>query len=394
MSYDTGPRSCKPIPCIKVSQPIGDFFIASIDNKTLCEITYFDIRELDKESRLETYLGIQRRIDPNRIKEISEYILTVDACFPTAVILSVPAVCAMYDESRNELTLANYIDPKNLEENIDYRSIAKVLDGQHRVEALLKSNISDFDINVSIFIDTDIAEEAYLFSVVNLAQTKVNKSLAYDLFEYATHDSPQKLCHNIAVALNKEVSSPFHERIKRLGVSTEGRFNETLTQATIVQSLIRYISKNKIQQIADRDAYKRNKLPERANVDESKKLIFRNMMIDNKDLELTKIILNYFDAVKEKWSVSWSDMSKGNMLNRTNGFKAFMRFLRHAYLYKSKSGVGVSPYSVPTKDDFLDVFSAVSLKDSSFNTKDFKPGSSGESALYNTLLDQSGLRDI
>ncbi len=32
--------------CIKVTQPIGTFYIASIDRKVLCDITYFDVRRI------------------------------------------------------------------------------------------------------------------------------------------------------------------------------------------------------------------------------------------------------------------------------------------------------------------------------------------------------------
>ena len=36
--------------------------------------------------------------------------------------------------------------------------------------------------NISIFIDLDPEYESYIFSTINQAQTKVNKSLVYDLY--------------------------------------------------------------------------------------------------------------------------------------------------------------------------------------------------------------------
>src|SRR5882762_10468420 len=89
-----------------------------------------------------------------------------------------------------------------------------------------------FQLSVSVFVDIDMEDQAYIFSTVNLAQTKVNRSLAYDLFELANSPSPQKTCHNIAVALDTITVSPFHKRIKRLGSATPGRNSETITQAT------------------------------------------------------------------------------------------------------------------------------------------------------------------
>ena len=89
----------------------------------------------------------------------------------------------------------------------------------------LTSNQS-FEVNVAIFIGVDIADQAAIFSTVNLAQTKVNRSLVYDLFEYSKTRSPEKTCHDVAVLLDRVPESPFFEKIKRLGVATEGRFGE------------------------------------------------------------------------------------------------------------------------------------------------------------------------
>ena len=368
-------------PCIKVKQPIGEFFIASIDCKTLQEITFFDVRRIEKEREIETYLGIQRPLIPKRVKEIQGYVETIDSCFPTSVILAVDGVCAEFNGRNREMTLKENLD-KNRKNNISFQEIARVLDGQHRIEGLKEFTGKNFEVNVSIFvdIDIDIAEQAYIFSTVNLAQTKVNRSLAYDLFGLAKARSPQKVCHNISVALDQEEGSPFFHRIKRLGVATEGRFGETLTQATFVQALMNYISQDEMR---DRDLYKKNKTPKKADAKNIEKLIFRNMMIEKRDYEITDIIWNYFDAVKERWEKAWEAGGRGIMLNKTNGFKGLMRFLRTVYLYL------VSPGEVPSKKDFFKIFNKISLKDNDFDIERFKPGTSGESELYRTLLEKS-----
>lgn len=374
------------LPCIRLIQPIGEFYIASIDSKTLCDITYFDVRRILKGERdIESYLGIQRPLVEKRVQEISHYVNTIDACFPTAVILAVPGVCANYDEEKNIMTLSNYLKPNEGEQVIYYKDIAKVLDGQHRIEGLRAYKGKEFDINISIFVEADIADQAYLFSTVNLAQTKVNRSLVYDLFELAKSRSPQKTCHNIVVALDRNEKSPFYKRIKRLGAATEGREEETITQATFVQSLLMYICKDQLQQQADRDLYKRGNVPEKATGGESKLLIFRNMFIDEKDLQIADVVYNYFDAVKERWPRAWNYTGTGIMLNKTNGFRGLMRFLRLAYLYLT------APGSVPTKNDFLKVIKRIDLKDDDFTTTNFKPGTSGEAELYRTLMQKSGL---
>lgn len=379
LPHDQDPRHAS-FSVQKIRQPVGDFFVGVMDSKVLCEITDFDVRRIIKERDFETYLGIQRPLNPKRVMEISQYVTTLDACFPTAVILSVPAVCAEYNENAGTLTLSNHIDREDENRSISYRQIAKVIDGQHRIEGLKNFKGDVFQVNVCVFIDLDIAEEGYIFSTVNFAQTKVNRSLVYDLFELAKAPSPQKLCHNIAVALDRNPKSPFHEKIKRLGVATEGRFNETLTQATFVNSLISYISK---EPMLDRDVYMRGKQPTRSGAQESKTLIFRNMMIDGKDMQIADVIWNYFESVRAKWPRAWSATGTGMMLNKTNGFRGLMRFLRPAYLHLT------SPGGVPTKDQFDKVFAKINIGDDEFTTDRFLPGTSGEVGLFNALVNAS-----
>jgi DGQHR domain-containing protein len=371
------------IPVLRVSQPIGSFFIGVIDCKRLCEITDFDVRRLIKERDFEKYLGIQRPLDKSRVKEIREYVGTSDACFPTGVILSVRAECAKYDEQSRSLELSNHIDTEDSDRTILYRQIAKVIDGQHRIEGLKESEGLEFDINISIFVDIDVAQEGYIFSTVNLAQTKVNRSLAYDLYDLAKAKSPQKFCHNAAVALDKGKDSALYHRIKRLGVATEGRFGETITQATFVDSLMRYISKNPM---SDRDVYLKGGTPSKASTEESKQLIFRNMLIENRDLEIVDVLWNYFYAVRARWSVAWDSSERGDMLSKTNGFRALMRFLGPAYLSIARK-IG----EVPSKTQFEKLFAEIQMTDADFNIERYVPGTSGEAALFKAFKEKSGL---
>ena len=109
------------------------------------------------------------------------------------------------------------------------------------------------------------------------------------------------------------------------------------------------------------------------------------MMIEEKDIQIADIIWNYFDAVNEKWNDAWNATGTGLILNKTNGFKGLMRFLKDAYLYIA------TPGEVPTKVDFNSVFERIHFEDDYFNTDNFKPGTSGESELYRALLLDSGL---
>ena len=372
------------LDCLKVSQPIGDFYIASVPWQQLREITFADVRRLEKEARdVETYLGIQRPLNKKRVTEIGEYVNTADACFPTSVILAVDAHCVRYDEKSKKIILTNFQSQEAPELNRSRVQIAKVLDGQHRIEGLgaLRPGTS-FDINVSIFIDMDIENQAYVFSTVNLAQTKVNKSLVYDLYDYAKSRSPQKTCHNVAVALDSLENSPLHGKIKRLGSATDGRFGETLTQATVVENLIGYITTSAVK---DRDDFMRGRKPKIAVPSELVVTPFRNLFLEEKDLEIADILLYYFSAVRQRWPEAWASSARGWMLNRTNGFRAFMRFLRPAYRLLGARA------EVPSQDAWLDLFNKVSLVDADFTVENFEPGTSGETKLFKRLLNDTGL---
>lgn len=371
------------LPCIKVSQPIGDFYVASIDSALLGQITYADVRRLADEREVDRYLGIQREVSKKRVKQIGEYVNTLDACFPTAVILAVPGRCAVYDENKRTLTLRTSLDSAEGGQ-INRLEIARVLDGQHRIEGLknLSSGHPPFEINISVFIEMDIESQAYLFSVVNLAQTKVNKSLVYDLFEFSRSRSPQKAAHQIAVALDRDKKSPFYRRIKRLGVATRGRFTETLTQATFVEYLLRYIS---VDPVKDRDLFLRGKTPAEARAEELRSLIFRNMFLDEKEMDIAENLFNFFSAVSERWPTAWQSGGDGMMLNKTNGFKALMRLFRPLYLYLGRPGEVIGMGS------FLTALRKSNFKDEDFTVDNFKPGTSGEIALYRALQNQLSL---
>jgi DGQHR domain-containing protein len=369
--------------CIRASQPIGDIFIASIPFKTLVRISHFDVRRVLQEERdVERYLGIQRPLEDIRVRSLSEYVNYKDASFPTSVILAVDEEYATFNENANSMTVSN-IRNGETKPSIPIGKLARVLDGQHRIAGLTAFNGTTFDVPVTIFVGADISDQAHIFATVNLEQTKVNKSLAYDLFSLARTRSPQKTCHNIAVALDRDKNSPFHRRIKRLGFATAGRIFEPITQATFVESLMPYIS---FAPKKDRDLLLKGEKLTRSYGDELFKCPFRNLFIDRKDLQITEVLFNYFVAVRKKWPDAWGEAGRGMMLNRTNGFRALMRFLRHAYLEVA------APGDVPSTEKFFGrVFASINLSDSVFTTENFPPGTSGEARLYRVLRRQEAL---
>jgi DGQHR domain-containing protein len=379
------------LPAFKVTQPIGSFFMALMSASELEKISFADVRrmerEQDKKREVEKYLGIQRPLRDDRVKELQQYTQGNDASFPTSIILSVDSRCANWNENRQILTLFPYkADPSIPDDkDIPIERIAQVLDGQHRVAGLQNWDEAKgpFELPVSVFVGADISTQSTIFATVNLTQTKVNRSLVYDLFELAEARSPQKTAHDVAVVLDESEKSPLYRRIKRLGVATEGRFGELLTQATVVESLLPYISANPS---LDRQLLLAGKSLQWPTPTESSRQIFRTLFIQKKDELIANSVWNYFDAVSKRWPVAWNDTNRGALLPRTNGFKAMMRLLRPVY-YALKKVEG----SMLESGEVFTIFEKSKLKDEEFNTSNYPPGTSGEAALYKSLRDELDL---
>ena len=393
--------------CLPVHQPIGEFYIGVIDAKDLVDISWADIRriahddpelaqaqdytqevpriaedgagevvieDLDEEilrledQGFERFLGIQRQLSATRVKELRRYVNNLDATFPTSVLLAISSDHAAYDETTGIM------------EVVRHSKAAKIIDGQHRIAGLRNYSRDGFQINVAVFIDMDIQDQAMVFATINLRQTKVNKSLAYDLYEFTTSRSPQRSCHDIVRFLNLKKGSPFHDKIKMLGVAQDP--GETITQAMFVDRLLRYISRDPLD---DRNRIKSGDKPDRATGAAAQRQIFRNMFIDDQDERITMILWNYFLAVANKWPNAWLGVTEGNILNRSTGFAALMRFLRVAYRSIPK------PPQVVVADKFAEVFERVTLSEHDFTREKYLPGSTGEKDLFGDLVTRSGL---
>lgn len=397
------------IPFLEVKQPIGSFYVCSMSWEELTDISFADIREINQASEdsneIDDYLGIQRKVSKGRIKEISQYVTNIDATFPTSVILHIRSqslyfngeLIENYDDEFIEKNADNIITKNNVEVDFEKNiisirrdeKIAKILDGQHRLEGFRKAveegeEITDFDFNVTIFVDLDLDDQAQIFSVINKAQTKVNKSLVYDLYEYANSPSPQKTAHDIIRILNKSDQSPFYKKIKILGTARNKEL-ETIAQATFAELIIDSISKDPM---GDRNSLKKKTIfgkgglkPE-INPSELRRRIFRNLFINDKEEIIYKIINNYFSEVRSKWSRAWDNNPpiEKNILTKSTGIVALFRFLRYVYNDMGKSSELVE------RDEFKKVFEKINITDESFTTDNYKPGSSGQSQLYRDLI--------
>ena len=74
--------------CIEVTQPIGTFYIGRMNHQDLIDISYADVLRIEKRD-VERYLGVERPLSRRRVADLSKYVNTLDATFPTSIILTV-----------------------------------------------------------------------------------------------------------------------------------------------------------------------------------------------------------------------------------------------------------------------------------------------------------------
>jgi len=355
-------------PCIEVTQPLGTFYIGVMDATDVVAMSKADVRRI-VDRKIEELSGIQRPLSARRVAELERYVRTVDATFPTSIILALDSERAKFDEAARSMSIRREADT------------AKIIDGQHRIAGLKDVKPGTFYLNVVIFVEMELEDQAMVFATINLTQTKVNKSLAYDLYDFAKTRSPQKTCHNIARLLNREADSPMHGMIKILGVAS-GAPNETITQATFVERLMPYISSDPL---GDKDALKRGRRLREVGADEVEGVIFRNMFVRGEDAPIAKTVWNFFAAVANRWPKAWGEARQGNMLNRASGFAALAKFLGVCYRATGRRD------EVIAVEEFTVFMKRIVLTDDEFTPENFHPGTAGETELYRTLLEQSRL---
>lgn len=295
-------------PVILISQPIGDFYIGRVKASELHGAVYIN-RKSENEH------GIQRDLMSGRLKEIKEYCSDVDATFPTSIILSI-------DTSREgvECTIKD-----NHMRLIFMDIFGSVIDGQHRLEGIWKSGKANlFELPVVFTIDPTVEDEAYIFSIINSTQRKVDPSLIYDLFDVSSKRSPKKTVHDIARAFNGKVGSPFYNRLKMLGKKTSNQADATLSQGSFGKRILRLITKN-----ADEDA---RMIKRGEHLKPDTRCIFREYFIADKDDVIMKILLNCFSALKTIFPNEWEN-PHNNILWKTTGFHAVIDSLPDIYKY-------------------------------------------------------------
>jgi DGQHR domain-containing protein len=293
-------------PIIPFEQPIGNFILSVMPAEEIIRISYAHPRKYDVDRQVSSG-GIQRHVSAERVIEIADYSESVDAAFPTPILLSIDSNYCKFADNSIEIVES---------------SIADIVDGQHRVEGLKKSSRkSEFMIPVVFILDGTEEQKALIFATINGKQTKVPASIIYDLFAITTSRSPQKSAHEIARALNSIGDSAWYRRLKMLGKKTSGS-EESLSQGTFIKFLLPLISDKPNM---DMDYIKKGEPPI-----VRERCIFNEYWRQDQDSIILKILLNLFNSVRETWATEWDNPNQF-ILTKTTGYTGIMRALPEVY---------------------------------------------------------------
>ncbi|PLR41166.1 DGQHR domain-containing protein [Chimaeribacter californicus] len=326
------------LPALKIIQPLGEFYVASISAETLLEVSYTIKAEIldDEDEASSGYLGgvinklvgNQRKRTPKRLEEIRAYTETIDASFPNSIILGV-----------------NYHEDGGLETNPEERwyiekvgndfynivipsskKLASIIDGQHRVFGFENSKAKSMELLCSVYLDLPLAYHARIFTNININQKRVDKNLAYNLFQFDIEQgepetwSPETLAVYFARVLEKDADSPFKGKIK-LGVENSSS-STSISMASIIDGILSLITNNPK---SDRELLHTKKIGDGRNRTMLSRVKsnapLRELYIKSQDKTIFNIINDFFLIINKY-------LGRYKVFNKTLGVHATFDFLK------------------------------------------------------------------
>ena len=399
---------------LRVEQPIGNFYITVLPAELLLQVAASDrMRATMHPDGSGYYLeGTQRIIQDKRLTEISNYIERVDASFPNSIIIA-----ANYDRStgfdqgesediHSEEKEGNAIDESKVwtVEPVgngcfrlripSNKTLAAVIDGQHRLFSFAKSNIKairNMNLLCSVFLDLPKALQAQIFATINSTQKRVDRSLTFELFGYNVSDeaeeywTPDKLAVFFARKLGTDNTSPLRGKIM-VAPKRDAALDELASQAkwqvstaVVVDGILRLISSNPKR---DSNAMRTEKARTRKclTAGPRDRSPLRRVFIEGNDALLYTMVMNYLGACEE---VFWSNIRQGSFIVRTIGVQAIFDILRNLV----KQAYEDKDVSVAYFKKKIEKAGAIDFADERFRN----PSGSGRTYIRKTIENAIGL---
>ena len=336
------------LPALRIEQPVGVFYAASIPAVHLLDLCFADrLRAIPRDVGYELE-GAQRELVYRRLREIGRYINTREAAFPNSIILA--ANCRSDNgaiESREDLRWR--IEPAANSESVSLiiptdTRLAAIIDGQHRLFGFTRAEPErqDMPILCSVFLDLPRPFQAYLFATINSTQKAVDRSQTYELFGYNVEKepeeewSPDKLAVFLARRLNTDPASPFCNRIRvsaandlvrsRAQARAEGYW--MVSMATVVDGIARLISTSPRE---DADLLRTGKDADRGSLAAQRpndRSPLRELYRETRDKVLYVAVLNFFVAAFGAAGSGDGKADGDSFLTKTVGIQALFDVLR------------------------------------------------------------------
>lgn len=294
---------------IKVEQHEHSFYLCKLSNLVLASTCNTSMDKM-KDCNDEKIDAFQRKLDHTRTKSISTFAKRDNGVMPSGIVLN----------SKKGLN----INGDDLIINTDDEDLFFIIDGQHRIYGA-KDVEEPYEFPVIIFDNIDESLQNELFISINNEQKKVNANVKSKIMASDKIKTPEKVLYMIAYELNSNEVSPFYKLIKMDDRNSNS--SAALSVSAFINAFVNYIYdkndyyilKDSLEKakIIDKIANNYNKIEELGNKYNEKPL-WKFYSQDREDI-MFKIILNYFDAVKELLIRYWN---KNTILYKTTGFNA------------------------------------------------------------------------
>lgn len=328
------------LTAIKITQPLGEFYITKIKAKDLLQISTSSVLRYDKEGNL---VGNQRPLKPERLRLIANFIQSEEMCFPTSIIVAANVnASGLIEDEKDRWTIKHDSDDLYkllIPENHNISSL--IIDGQHRLNAFTNTpdECKNIELVCSVFFDLPSPYQAYLFATINGNQKRVDKSLSLELFGYSVEDepqntwSPEKLSVYLTRKFNFKKESPLYQRIKLAPLYTEikdkvDRTKWMLSTAAMVDGILSLISSNP-QRDRDMLAMRKESLfgdKTRNSLSKQKdNTVLRKYYINCDDEKIYNVLESFFNSVK---SILWDKAPEKSVIVKTIGISVLFDVLK------------------------------------------------------------------
>ena len=385
---------------LEVKQPLGTFYVFKITAFELLQLVDTEPYFLSLENDYFRNEGIQRRFDEGRGREIANFLRSTESALPNSIII---AGNTKNNPEQDQWKIVQEVNNNCVETFLEIPELkinGTVIDGQHRLFSFKHLKIEEqknYELLCTLYLDLPNPYQAYIFATINMNQRKVDKSLAYELYGYDLNDeesnkwSPEKLAVYLTRKLNTDIKSIFRGHILLAANSDEileklageNSISWYISTAAIVEGILSLITSNPK---SDRDELQLTSERDRSR-DSLKKMKstapLRNYYIENNDLLIYTILLNFFEA-------SYKNLFKENsILFKTVGiqvqFIVLKKILQNLDIDKD---ISVN-YFTHNIQQYFDTVKNINFEDNFFQFSGI-----GKSRLKNVILHSMNLFDV